>query len=53
MSNQSEIPSNGEARPSGLSWGAMLALLAGAILIAIGVAYLLVYPFFHQNAPLK
>jgi hypothetical protein len=30
------------------SWGTMLALLFLAILIAIGIAYWLVHPFFHH-----
>jgi hypothetical protein len=39
-------------RPSsgGLSWKAMLAILALAIIVAVALAYLLVNPFFHQPA---
>jgi hypothetical protein len=33
----------------GPSWGAMLALLFLAILIATGIAYWLVHPFLHQH----
>jgi len=33
------------------SWGAMLALVLLAMLIAVGAAYLLVKPYFHQHAP--
>ena len=49
-------PSNGarntqnQGRPDGLSWKAMLAILALAILVAAAIAYLLVNPFFHQPA---
>jgi hypothetical protein len=35
---------------SDLSWKAMLAILALAILVAAAIAYLLVNPFFHQPA---
>lgn len=34
----------------GLSWRAMLAIVALAILAAMVIAYLLVDPFFHQHA---
>jgi hypothetical protein len=37
-------------RSGGLSWKAMLAILALAILVAAAIAYLLVNPFFHQPA---
>jgi hypothetical protein len=40
-----------DAKPGGLSWAAMLAIVALAILVAVGIAYLLVNPFFHQHAP--
>ncbi len=32
----------------GLSWKAMLAMVALAIAAAAAVAYALIYPFFHQ-----
>jgi hypothetical protein len=40
-----------ERQSSGLSWKAMLAILALAIVVAVVVAYLLVNPFFRQPAP--
>ncbi|WP_285288902.1 hypothetical protein [Alloacidobacterium dinghuense] len=33
---------------SGPSWGLMLALLFLAILVASGIAYLLIYPYIHR-----
>ncbi|AXC12835.1 hypothetical protein ACPOL_3550 [Acidisarcina polymorpha] len=33
---------------SSISWGTMLWLVLGAIMVAAFFAYLLVYPFFHQ-----
>jgi hypothetical protein len=42
---------DGAPRREGLSWGAMMALVALAILVATACAYLLVNPFFHQRAP--
>jgi hypothetical protein len=38
-----------DAKQGGLSWGAMLAILALAILAAAAIAYLLVNPFFHHT----
>lgn len=32
-----------------LSWGMMLAILFGTILVAAGIAFWVVYPFFHQK----
>lgn len=34
---------------SGLSWRAMLGIVALAILVAVAIAYLLVDPFFHHQ----
>jgi hypothetical protein len=34
---------------SGLSWTAMLGIMALAILVAAAIAYLLVDPFFHHQ----
>ena len=39
------------AGQGGLSWSAMLAIVALAILAAAAIAYLLVNPFFHQHTP--
>jgi hypothetical protein len=41
--------SEGDGKRKGLSWAGMLALVLLAILVATGFAYLLVYPFFHQQ----
>jgi hypothetical protein len=37
------------ARDAGISWAAMLTLLFLAIFIAIGIAYWMLYPFFHRH----
>jgi hypothetical protein len=34
---------------SGPSWGAMLVMLAIAILVALVIAYRMIYPFFHPR----
>jgi hypothetical protein len=39
-----------ETGPRGLSWKAMLAILALTIIVAVAVAYLLVNPFLHKPA---
>jgi hypothetical protein len=50
-------PEENDPRPQpdnprrGLSWRAMLGIVALAILVAAALAYLLVNPFFHQPAP--
>jgi hypothetical protein len=35
---------------SGLSWGMMLVLLFLGILLAAGIAFWMIYPFFHPHA---
>jgi hypothetical protein len=44
-----EVEKKTDARQDGLSWRAMLAILALAILAAAAIAFLLVNPFFHQH----
>jgi hypothetical protein len=43
--------SQGRNNEGGISWKAMLILLALALIAAVVIAYLLVDPFFHQHAP--
>jgi len=47
---KSDEPDEGQIhdRQRGLSWTAMLAIVALAIVVAVGIAYLLIDPFFHQ-----
>lgn len=47
---KSDEPDEGHIhdRQRGLSWTAMLAIVALAIVVAVGIAYLLIDPFFHQ-----
>jgi hypothetical protein len=36
-------------KSGGPSWGALLALLVLAISVAVGIAYWMLYPFFHHR----
>ncbi len=42
------VPESDRAGRKGSSWRGMLLLLAGALLLAILVAWLLVAPYFHR-----
>jgi hypothetical protein len=48
---QQEEADTSERKGASLSWSAMLWVVLLAILAASGVAYLVVYPFFHRPAP--
>jgi hypothetical protein len=43
-----EMDRKSGAHGSGPSWGLMLALLFGAILVAIGIAWWMIAPYVHQ-----
>jgi len=43
------MPDEQSQQSSGLSWGMMLALLFLAMLAATGIAYWILYPFFHRH----
>lgn len=38
-----------EATPRGPSWGLMLALIALAMLLAIGIAWAFIHPMLHPH----
>lgn len=38
-----------ESSGKGISWSMLLTLLILAMLLAVGLAYLLAFPFFHQH----
>lgn len=46
---EERIDGEGASGGRGVSWRAMLAIVALAILAAAAIAYLLVDPFFHQQ----
>jgi hypothetical protein len=43
-----ESNKNADQKPGGPSWALMLAFLFAAILIALGIAWLIVAPYVHR-----
>lgn len=45
---KSESKKDEDQKPAGPSWGLMLAFIFIAILIAMGIAWLIVAPYIHR-----